>query len=124
MFGRHERAASVGITGEIELVELDGPVVYVKISGAFWHRRDTVLENARTYLLAEIPELIDVDVLNPDDLLDEVTDEETGVTEYRQSPDFNGDREALKYQGIDPDIRGPFTEPAGGFRPGGSIYGH
>ena len=99
MFGRHERAASVGITGEIELVELDGPVVYVKISGAFWHRRDTVLENARTYLLAEIPELIDVDVLNPDDLLDEVTDEETGVTEYRQSPDFNGDREALKVPG-------------------------
>ena len=105
-------------------MELDGPIVYVALTGKFWHRRDTVLENARTYLMQKIPELADVDVADQDKLLDEIVDEETGaVTENRQSPDYNGDREALKYQGIDPDIRGPFPEPAGGFRPGGSIFG-
>ena len=64
-----------------------------------------------------------MDVADPDDLLDEIYDEETGaLTEDRHSPDYNGDREALQYQGIDPDLRGPFPIPAGGFRPGGSIY--
>lgn len=122
MFGRHSQAASIGITGDIEIVELDGPVVYVALRGKFWHRRETVLRNARAYLLQQIPELIDVDVANPDDLLDEIIDEETGVVaEDRHSPDYNGDREALKYQGIDPDQRGPFPEPTGGFRPGGSM---
>ena len=49
-------------------------------------------------------------------------DEDTGdVLEDRRSPDWNGDRQTLAYQGIDPDTRGPFPNAQGGFRPGGSM---
>jgi len=27
----------------------------------------------------------------------------------KRAPDFNGDRETMEYQGIDPDARGPFV---------------
>ena len=95
----------------------------LELRGRFWHRRETVLANARVYLMRAIPELADVDVFDEDDLLDVVYDDETGdVVEDRRSPDYNGDREALEYQGIDPDTRGPFPNSVGGFRPGGSIF--
>ena len=86
-------------------------------------RGETVVRNARAYLLQEIPELIDVVLADPDDELDQVTDPETGlVVEDRRSPDYNGDRETLTYQGIDPDTRGPFPSGTGGLRPGGSMF--
>jgi hypothetical protein len=44
------------------------------------------------------------------------------LLEDRQSPDYNGDRETLIYQGIDPDSRGPFPNAQGGFRAGGSMF--
>ena len=123
MFGCHPQAAALGITGDVELRTLDGPAVLLGLSGRFWHRRETVLANAAAYLRQRIPELADVDVLDPDDLVDVVTDVETGIVlEDRRSPDLNGDRETLEYQGIDPDTRGPFAQPAGGFRAGGSIF--
>ena len=55
-------------------------MVLLRLSGSFWHRRETVLRNARAYmyLLQRIPELIDADVADPDDLLDQVVDAETG----------------------------------------------
>jgi hypothetical protein len=122
MFGCNAEAAQIGITGQIELVELDGPVVLVSLRGAFWHRRETVLQNARAFLMQKIPELAEVDIFDASDLLDQIFDEETGaLIEERRAPDWNGDREALEYQGIDPDVRGPFPEPSGGFRPGGSM---
>eukprot|EP00966_Prymnesium_polylepis_P024404 561884-Prymnesium_polylepis.1 len=70
-----------------------------------------------------IPEIADVEYFDPDDELDKVYDDETGqLIEDRRSPDWNGDRETLSYQGIDPDSRGPFPKPAGGLRPGGSMF--
>ncbi len=123
MFGCHEEARSVGITGDVGLVELDGPVVVLTLRGRFWHRRDTVLRNAAAYLMNEMPEISSCEIGDPDELLDLVYDEETGqLVEDRRSPDFNGDRATLEYQGIDPDERGPFAKPSGGFRPGGSIF--
>ena len=124
MFGEHEQCARVGITGELSFVDLDGPVVLVALRGRFWHRRETVLRNARAYLMQQIPELADVELADPEDELDVVKDAETGlVAEDRRAPDFNGDRETLTYQGIDPDTRGPFPKATGGLRPGGSIFG-
>ena len=123
MFGRHEACARIGISGELRFEALDGPVVLLSLRGRFWHRRETVVRNARAYLLQQIPELSDVDLLDPDDLLDVVTDEETGMMlDDRRSPDWNGDRETLTYQGIDPDSRGPFPQAQGGLRPGGSLF--
>ena len=37
------------------------------------------------------------------------------------APDFNGDRATMEYQGIDPDVRGPFPPGTGGLRAGGSM---
>ena len=123
MFGEHAQASSIGITGDVRLVHLDGPFVVVALTGKFWHRRETVLANAGTFLRQRIPEICEVDVLDDDELLDVITDEETGVIiEDRRAPDLNGDRETLEYQGIDPDTRGPFQSPSGGFRAGGSIF--
>ena len=34
--------------------------------------------------------------------------------EDKRSPDFNGDRETMEYQGLDPDARGPFVFSSGG----------
>lgn len=123
MFGQHDAARAVGITGEIHLHSLDGPTVFVELRGRFWHRRETVVANARAFLMRAIPELCDVDVFDEENLLDTLFDEETGaLLEDRRSPDWNGDREALAYQGIDPDSRGPFPRGDGAFRPGGSIF--
>ena len=109
--------ASIGITGEIVLAEIEGPEVILSLSGKFWHTRSHVLGRAAMYLNARIPEITRVSVMDPDELNDfeEVIDEFTGdIIEVidRMAPDFNGDRNTMKYQGIDPDMRGPF--------PGGS----
>jgi len=123
MFGCHRESAAIGVTGDLRIVALDGPVVVVAFEGRFWHRRETVLANFATFLRRRIPEIADIDVSDDDDLVDVVRCEETGeVLEDRRAPDVNGDRATLEYQGIDPDTRGPFASPAGGFRAGGSIY--
>ena len=49
MFGCHEEASAIGITGEIHLVSIDGPFISVALNGRFWHRRETVLRNAATF---------------------------------------------------------------------------
>lgn len=41
MFGRHDLPASVGITGSIELVSLEGPMCELALTGKFWHKRGT-----------------------------------------------------------------------------------
>eukprot|EP00614_Pseudopedinella_elastica_P003802 CAMPEP_0172611278 /NCGR_PEP_ID=MMETSP1068-20121228/30989_1 /TAXON_ID=35684 /ORGANISM="Pseudopedinella elastica, Strain CCMP716" /LENGTH=165 /DNA_ID=CAMNT_0013415209 /DNA_START=109 /DNA_END=606 /DNA_ORIENTATION=- len=125
MFGKHPRPASVGITGSIEFVELEGPEVVLSLSGAFWHRRETVLGRAAVWLNAKMPEIVEVRVAD----LDELEDEEVVRNEYgdvlfredRRAPDFNGDRATMEYQGNDPDARGPFPQGIGGFRSGGSM---
>lgn len=95
------------------MAEIEGPEVFLTLSGKFWHTRSHVLGRAAMYLNARIPEIIRVSVLDRDELNDfqEIIDEDTGdVIEVidRRAPDFNGDRETMIYQGIDPDMRGPF----------------
>ena len=71
------------------------------------------------YLNARIPELTSVQVSSPEELSDfeDVIDEYTGEVVYREdkrAPDFNGDRETMEYQGLNPDDRGPFVFSSGG----------
>jgi len=119
MFGKHDAPAAVGITGEIDFHSLDGPEVKLSLTGKFWHKRSTVLGRAAMYLNARIPELTSIFVSSPSELEDfeDVIDEYTGevlYTEDKRSPDFNGDRETMEYQGLDPDARGPFVFSSGG----------
>lgn len=105
--------ASIGITGEIYLAELAGPEVFLELSGKFWHSRSYVLGTAAIYLNARIPEISRVAVLDADELNDfeEIVDDFTGdIVEVidRRAPDYNGDRDTMIYQGIDPNTRGPF----------------
>ena len=104
MFGCHDRAASVGITGEIGFVEVCGPEVTLSLEGRFWHRRSTVLGRAAVWLNARIPEITDVMVADLEDLEDfeEIRDETSGDVLFRKdkrSEDFNGDRATMEYQG-------------------------
>ena len=77
MFGCHEEAAGIGITGDIALDELDGPIVVLTLSGRFWHKRETVMRNAGAFLMRAIPEIADVVPSADEDLLDCIYDEET-----------------------------------------------
>jgi hypothetical protein len=124
IFGCHDLPASHGITGEIEFFELCGPEVTLSLHGKFWHRRETVLGRAAMWLNACMPEIVSVRVEELDELQDfeEVRDEFTGeVLEIldKRAPDFNGDRATMEYQGMDPDMRGPF--PSGPMTPGSSM---
>jgi len=126
MFGVHDMPAAAGITGMVDFVEIAGPEVILRLSGAFWHRRETVLGRAAMYLNARIPEIVEVNVEDASELEDfeDVVDEDTGEILGRndkRAPDFNGDRATMEYQGIDPDMRGPFPSGVGGLRPGGSM---
>ncbi|KAK2632276.1 hypothetical protein EUGRSUZ_L01778 [Eucalyptus grandis] len=53
---------SVGITGQIELAELDGPFVKISLRGRFWHERSMVLARVGNYLKQRIPEILEVDI--------------------------------------------------------------
>jgi hypothetical protein len=126
MFGCHDLPASYGITGSIDFVEIDGPEVILTLDGAFWHRRATVLGRAAMWLNARMPEITDVNVADPSELDDfeEIIDDMSGEVIFakdKRSEDFNGDRGTMEYQGIDPDVRGPFPQGVGGLRPGGSM---
>ncbi|KAJ0259865.1 Uncharacterized protein HA466_0061600 [Hirschfeldia incana] len=53
---------SVGITGQVELVELDGPFVTISLRGKFWHTRAMVLARIGNYLKQRIPEILEVEI--------------------------------------------------------------
>ncbi|GLT56403.1 hypothetical protein SLA2020_294460 [Shorea laevis] len=53
---------SVGITGEVQLSELDGPFVKISLKGRFWHKRSTVVARVGNYLKQRIPEILEVDI--------------------------------------------------------------
>ncbi|KAJ4903486.1 hypothetical protein Rs2_17437 [Raphanus sativus] len=53
---------SVGITGQVELVELDGPFVKISLRGKFWHTRAMVLARIGNYLKQRIPEILEVEI--------------------------------------------------------------
>ena len=70
LFGSNAQSLKVGITGAVELVELDGPTVGVKLTGRFWHKRSTVIERVESYVRGRIPECIGVEIDNIEDLDD------------------------------------------------------
>ncbi|XP_062199667.1 uncharacterized protein LOC133902102 [Phragmites australis] len=53
---------SVGITGQVELAELDGPFVKLRLKGKFWHTRATVVARIGNYLKNRIPEVLEVEI--------------------------------------------------------------
>ena len=67
---------AVGITGKAEFVELDGPIVVVRLSGRFWHKRSTVLERIESFILERIPECIAVEIEDPVQLDDALLPED------------------------------------------------
>lgn len=66
IFGYDAKSREVGITGEIDLVEIDGPTLVVKLKGRFWHATDTVMMRVNSYIKQRIPEIIDVTLSMPD----------------------------------------------------------
>ncbi|XP_072978061.1 uncharacterized protein [Typha angustifolia] len=54
--------AEVGITGKVDLAELDGPYVKLSLKGRFWHTRATVLARVGNYLKNRIPEILEVEI--------------------------------------------------------------
>ena len=74
MFGYSAENRGVGITGGIDFVELDGPVVVLRLKGRFWHQRTTVLERVAAYLQGRCPEIVDVVVEDEWQLTDEAND--------------------------------------------------
>ncbi|KAK9152301.1 hypothetical protein Syun_010610 [Stephania yunnanensis] len=53
---------SAGMTGRVELAEVDGPFVKISLSGRFWHKRSTVVARIANYLKQRIPEILEVDI--------------------------------------------------------------
>ncbi|KAG8049839.1 hypothetical protein GUJ93_ZPchr0009g2037 [Zizania palustris] len=53
---------SVGITGRVDLAELDGPFVKLRLKGKFWHTRATVVARIGNYLKNRIPEILEVEI--------------------------------------------------------------
>lgn len=43
VFGNNDDNRAVGITGEVELADLDGPIVVLRLKGRFWHKRADVV---------------------------------------------------------------------------------
>lgn len=60
IFGYDQGSRNVGITGAIELVEVDGPSIVVSLSGRFWHATDTVMLRVESFIKQRIPEVISV----------------------------------------------------------------
>ncbi len=61
---------SVGITGVVELAELDGPFVKLRLSGKFWHKRDMVVLRIGTYLKERVNDIQEVEIEDPAQLND------------------------------------------------------
>ena len=74
MFGYQAENRGVGITGGVDFVDLDGPTVILRLKGRFWHQRPTVLTRVGAYLMARIPEIVDVVAEEPWQLTDEAND--------------------------------------------------
>lgn len=74
LFGYSAENRGVGITGGVDFIDLDGPIVIIGLKGRFWHQRTTVLERVKAYLMGRIPEIIDVVVQDEWQLTDEANE--------------------------------------------------
>lgn len=43
MFGNNADNVKVGITGDVQLASVDGPIVVLRLKGRFWHKRADVV---------------------------------------------------------------------------------
>jgi hypothetical protein len=64
LFGYDAKSREVGITGTVEIVDMDGPSIYVALNGRFWHPTDTVLARVQNFMKKRIPEITEV-LLSP-----------------------------------------------------------
>mmetsp|Transcript_7971 Transcript_7971/g.20665 ORF Transcript_7971/g.20665 Transcript_7971/m.20665 type:complete len:139 (+) Transcript_7971:44-460(+) len=71
LFGYSAENRAVGITGHVDLVEISGPTVVLRLSGRFWHERRVVLDRVGAFLQDRIPELCDWEIESPDQLDDD-----------------------------------------------------
>ena len=62
VFGYAGDSQKVGITGTVDLVEIEGPIVIIRLGGRFWHKRSDVVTRVANYLIERIPEICDVEV--------------------------------------------------------------
>jgi hypothetical protein len=46
---------SLVVAGQVDLAELDGPFVKLRLKGKFWHTRSTVVARIGNYLKNRIP---------------------------------------------------------------------
>jgi hypothetical protein len=53
---------AVGITGEIEFTDVDGPSIVISLRGRFWHATDTILMRIESFVKQRIPEVISVEL--------------------------------------------------------------
>jgi len=74
LFGYTAENRGVGITGGVDLVDLDGPTVIITLTGRFWHERTTVLQRVANYLQQRIPEIVNVTVDHPWQLTQEANE--------------------------------------------------
>ncbi|GKY94934.1 hypothetical protein MPSEU_000458300 [Mayamaea pseudoterrestris] len=74
LFGYSAENRGVGITGGVDYVGLDGPIVVLRLKGRYWHQRTTVLDRIANYLQQRIPEIIEVTVEDPWQLTDEANE--------------------------------------------------
>jgi hypothetical protein len=70
IFGNSRENLDVGITGDVELASLDGPMIEIRLKGRFWHKRADVLARVSSYLMTRIPEVCDVSIEDPRQLED------------------------------------------------------
>lgn len=54
---------SLVVLGQVDLAELDGPFVKLRLKGKFWHTRATVVARIGNYLKNRIPVRVSAGVL-------------------------------------------------------------
>lgn len=54
IFGNSQENRDVGITGDVALSSLDGPVVVLRLQGRFWHKRTDVVRSFHTPALRRV----------------------------------------------------------------------